>query len=331
MRLPPCLFASLVWLAVSASPAVPAAPIPVVFDTDIGGDIDDTWALSLLLRSPELDLRLVTTDHGNTRYRARVAARLLEAAGRSDVPVGIGLMQAGDEGGQSEWVRGYDLARYPGRVHEDGVQALIDTVMGSTEPVTVIAVGPAPTLAAALAREPRLAGRARFVGMYGSLRRGYDGKPEPEAEWNVKADAAAARAVLSAPWIEATVTPLDTCGVVQLRGERYARVRESRDPLARAVMDNFRLWCPRQDWCAGDPEHVAAKSSTLFDTVAVYLAFARDLVVTEDLGVRVTDDGMTVPDPKGRPIRWAVDWKDRAAFEELLVRRLIGEKAGAPR
>ena len=41
-----------------------AQPIPVIFDTDIGGDIDDTWALAYLLRSPELDLKLLVTDHG---------------------------------------------------------------------------------------------------------------------------------------------------------------------------------------------------------------------------------------------------------------------------
>ena len=28
---------------------VTANPIPVIFDTDIGDDIDDTWALALLL------------------------------------------------------------------------------------------------------------------------------------------------------------------------------------------------------------------------------------------------------------------------------------------
>ena len=29
--------------------------IPMILDTDIGGDIDDTWALAMLLKSPELD------------------------------------------------------------------------------------------------------------------------------------------------------------------------------------------------------------------------------------------------------------------------------------
>ena len=65
--------------------------IPVILDTDIGSDIDDTWALGLLLKSPEVDLRLAVSATGDTRYRARLLAKMLQTAGRSDVPVGVGL------------------------------------------------------------------------------------------------------------------------------------------------------------------------------------------------------------------------------------------------
>ena len=50
--------------------------IPVILDTDIGGDIDDTWALAMLLKSPELDVRLVVSDTGDTTYRSRIIARI---------------------------------------------------------------------------------------------------------------------------------------------------------------------------------------------------------------------------------------------------------------
>ena len=35
-------------------------PVPVILDTDIGSDLDDTWALAMALKSPEIDLKLVT-------------------------------------------------------------------------------------------------------------------------------------------------------------------------------------------------------------------------------------------------------------------------------
>lgn len=44
--------------------------IPVVLDTDVGSDMDDSWALAMLLGCPELDLRLVVTATADTTYRA---------------------------------------------------------------------------------------------------------------------------------------------------------------------------------------------------------------------------------------------------------------------
>jgi len=104
--------------------------IPVILDTDIGSDIDDTWALALMLRCPELDVKLVTSATGDTIYRAKLIARMLEVAGRSDIPVGVGLRQGGAPGPQAPWVAGYDLGRYPGPVHEDGVGAMIGAILG---------------------------------------------------------------------------------------------------------------------------------------------------------------------------------------------------------
>jgi inosine-uridine nucleoside N-ribohydrolase len=217
-------------------------------------------------------------------------------------------------------------------VHQDGVQALIDTVMASQETITLVAIGPPPNLAEALRREPRIAPRLRFTGMYGSIHTGYAPGSKPEPEWNVRAAVSAARAALGAPWHDAVITPLDTCGRVQLKGERYARLvaAKDKDPLVGALLENYRLWCPSQEWCAKDPENVAAKSSTLFDTVAVYLALSRDLVTVEPLGVRVGDDGSTTPDPKAPAYGWATGWKNLDAYEEFLVRRLLGPAVPRP-
>ncbi len=291
---------------------------PVILDTDIGDDIDDTWALALLLKSPELDLKLVTTDYGNTVYRAKIVARLLEAARRTDVPVGIGINQAGSMGAQAPWVQDYDLSKYPGKVLQDGVKALVDTIMGSPEPITLICIGPTPNIKAALDREPRIAGRARFVGMFGSIRRGYDRKKTPEPEYNVKTDAGACRRALTAAW-SVTITPLDTCSLVTLKDENYAAVRASNDPLIKALMANYRIWCGKT------PERADRASSVLFDTVAVYLAISEDLLEMEKLGIRVTDDGSTVPDAGGKQMNCALEWKNLAAFESFLVKRLTGQ------
>ena len=86
----------------AAAPARP--PIPIILDTDIGDDIDDTWALALALKSPELDVKLVVTDYGNTEHRAKIVARILEVAGRTDIPIGIGVKENDRESPQADWV-----------------------------------------------------------------------------------------------------------------------------------------------------------------------------------------------------------------------------------
>ena len=296
----------------------PRKKLPVILDTDIGDDIDDTWALTLLLKSPELDPKLVVSDSGDTEYRGKIIARLLEVAGRTDIPVGVGLRQNTGGGRQAAWVEGYDLARYPGKVHRDGVGAIIRTILESPEPITLICIGPVPNIQAALEREPKIATRARFIGMHGSIRKGYGGKPTPDAEWNVVANPAACRKAFTAAW-PMTITPLDTCGLVRLQGEKYRKVAQSKDPLVRALIENYRIWRKAQDPNA--PDEVDA-SSVLFDTVAVYLAISTELVRIERIPLVVTDKGFTVPDPNGKPIDCAMEWKDLGAFEDFLVERL---------
>ena len=306
------------------SPAGKQKPIPVIFDSDIGNDIDDTWALGFLLKCPELELKLAVGDRGRAPYRAKLLAKFLERVGRADVPVGIGLdVKPKGEGRQSEWVKDYDLKAYPGKVFEDGVQAIIDTIMKSDRPVTLICVGPVPNIAEALKREPRIAQRARFVGMHGSLRKGYDNADQPVAETNVKGDAKALQAVFAAPW-EVVITPLDTCGLVTLTGDKYQRVLESKDPIPTNIITNYRIWAGALTPPA--PEMARTRSSVLFDAVAVYLAFRNDYCVMEKLGVRVTDTGFTVEDSKARTIEVATRWKDLDGFENFLVQRLTGER-----
>lgn len=297
--------------------------IPVILDTDIGDDIDDTWALLMLLRMPQLELKLAVGDYGNAIYRGRLLAKLLELTGRTDVPIGIGVDQADEPGGQSDWVGDYQLEDYPGTVHRDGVQALINTIKESSEPVTLLCIGPVPNIAEALRRDPSIADNARLVGMYGSVYVGYDGEPEPAAEWNVRVDPQSLQRVFAAPW-DCTITPLDTCGLVRLSGNNYRQIYENEDPWLDALIENYEVWLPGASYM--DPATDTSKiSSTLFDTVAVYLAAEQDLVEMQDLPLRVTDDGYTVVDEiDGRIVHCATSWKDLPAFEKKLTEILVG-------
>ena len=311
-------------LAAGINPAcrspVSTAPQPVILATDIGDDIDDTWALGFLLKCPELSLKLVATEYGKANYRAKLVAKFLESTGHADVPIGVGPdKEPRGEGPIGEWVRDYNLNSYPGRIHSDGVGAMTETIMKSRQPITVICIGPMPNVAAALEREPRIAQRARFVGMDGSIRLGYGGANAPCAEWNVKADPQAAKKGLSAPW-DITITPLDTCGLVYLDGDRYQRIVHSRDRVAAMILENYEIWSKASKTEA----QAKTRSSVLFDTVAVYLAVSQNYCEMERLGVRVTNDGFTVIDPQTKRMNVATRWRDLDGFRDFLVNRLTG-------
>jgi inosine-uridine nucleoside N-ribohydrolase len=312
--------------------AAGAAAKPVILDTDICDDIDDTWALALLLQSPELDCKLVTTAVGNTEAKAKVVAKFLDKTGRPEIPVGIGVKQHDGTHRQIEWAQQYDLSAYPGTIYKDGVQALIDTVMKSPQRITIIAIGPLPNIAAALQREPRIAEKADFVGMHGSIYKGYGGSSTPSAEYNVAADAKACQKAFTAAW-PITITPLDTCGLVHLRGDKYQKILHRNSAITSNLLQNYRVWQAagiRSERKNIDDANLArlvndrlnSASSTLFDTVAVYLAIRTDLVKMEQLPITVTDDGHTKIVEGAKKIDCAVEWKSLEGFEDFLVERL---------
>ena len=322
----PCLAGSA---GIHLSNVAPGRRIPVILDSDIGDDIDDTWALLMLLRSPQFDVKLVVSDFGNAIYRCRLFAKLLELTGHTHIPIGVGLDVDDEVGKQSEWIGDYRLQDYPGAVHHDGVQALIDVIRQSPEPVTLLCIGPVPNIAEALRREPSIAANARFLGMHGSIYKGYDGMETAAAEWNVKANPKALQQVFAAPW-DCTITPLDTCGSVRLTGENYQRVYRSGDPWLKALIENYRVWLPLAPFIkpGTDP---SLMSTILFDTVAVYAAYTQELLVMEDLPLRVTDDGYTVIDGQnGRLVHCATKWKDAQAFKDELVDTLTSRSISLP-
>ncbi len=311
----------------------PSGKIPVIFDTDICDDIDDTWALAMLVQSPEFDVKLVTIAVGNTPSKAKTVAKFLQTVGRTDIPIGIGVQQHNGRHRQDAWAEDYEPSSYPGTIYQDGVQAIIETIMNSPEPLKLIAVGPLPNIAAALEREPKIAQKAEFVGMHGSVYRGYGDKTQPEAEYNVKAFPKDAQKVFTAPW-NMTITPLDTCGIVQLKDQKYQKILQRNSTLTRALLENYRAWYKQgildENKELGEAEvhkrveqKLNSSSTTLFDTVAVYLAISRELVKIEKLKLVVTSDGSTRINENGKEINCATEWKDLDVFEDFLVDRLI--------
>ena len=307
---------------VSSPPPPPPPKIPVIFDTDIGSDIDDTWALALLLCSPELDLRMVVTDSHDTKGRAQIVAKFLHDVTRSDIPVGIGTKTSDKQGPQFAWAKDYDLSKYPGTIHQDGVGAMIDFIHDATEKITLIVVGPCPNIQEMLRRAPDVVNKVRVIAMSGSVEKGYDGVHTPDAEYNVREDVLSARAMYTADW-DLTIAPLDTAGLVTIRGAKYQDLLHAKNPVFVKLLENYRKWL--EEGKINIP--IDARSSTLFDCVAVYLAFDQSLCEMKSLPVKVDNLGYTVVSPGAKIIHVAMNWTDLGKFEDLLVERI---KKGMP-
>jgi inosine-uridine nucleoside N-ribohydrolase len=298
--------------------------IPVILDTDIGTDIDDTWALLMLLGSPELDLKLIVTSCGDTRYRAHLTAKILQIAGRADIPIGIGIEDTKNEQYdlrfQQPWIEDFDVGNYSGIIYENGVKTMLDFINDSNEPITIICIGATTNIAHALEIQSDITKKCRFVGMHGSVYFGLEGNPGPIAETNVRLDVDSFKEVLCAPWLEKVITPVDTCGIVKLEKDRFLAIKYSTNPLLIALMKNYEIWSQLVTWFKVD--YFDTRSSCLFDTVAIFLAYSKDFLEIQQIGIVVDQDGVFHVDPGGELIQVALNWLDMESFCDHLVNRL---------
>ena len=103
----------------------------------------------------------------------------------------------------------------------------------------------------------------------------------------------------------------------------------STNPLISAVRENHFGWFDAIDWPLTKMVDPTIESSVLFDTVAIYLALEEslgvDLVQMEALPLVLTDDAKTMATESAdsRPIRSAMNWKDKPAYLDWLVDRYI--------
>ncbi len=214
----------------------------VIIDTDPG--IDDSMAIFFALNSPELDVVGLTTIFGNvhTDLATANALRLLEIAGRTDIPVAKGADHplAGPFGGPVPHVHGEDGQ---GNLHlpppttevvtEPAAQFIAEQVMTFPGEITLVPIGPLTNIALALRLEPRIAENVSEVVLMGGNALA-PGNATPAAEANIHNDPEAADVVFGAGW-QVTMVGLDvTCKVVMQPHhlETYAKTAH---PLAQHI------------------------------------------------------------------------------------------------
>jgi len=290
-------------------------PAKIILDTDIGDDIDDAFALALVVSSAELELVGVTTVHGPVEKRARIARKLLNRAGAVDIPVIPGFHGCGSEDhepNQAVWAAGTGL-QPPAQAAVDYILEEIEAAPGE---IAVVAIGPLSNIGKCIETESAIVGKiAELVIMGGSVRRGYGDASRPEVEYNIGCDPAAARKVFESG-VKLTVVPLDATRVLELPREQIRALESSGAALAHAVTQLLVLW-----------QGTGQRLPVLHDPLAVAAVFDRTIGRFEPMRLEVTSDGWTVERPGGPANASVCLEADANRLFDLVIGRIAGREA----
>jgi inosine-uridine nucleoside N-ribohydrolase len=297
----------------------------ILLDCDPGHD--DAIALLLALASPELELLGVTTVAGNQTLDKTTAnaIRVLEFAGRSEIPVAAGA--------DRPLVREQYVAAYVhGETGMDGpdlpppqkapldrhaVDFLADRIREHDGAVTLVPTGPLTNVALLLALHPD-ARPERIVLMGGAIA---EGNVTPAAEFNIWADPEAAARVFDSG-IDVTMIGLDVTHRALFTSAHTGRLAGR---VGGMVTELLRFY--------GDfhREVYNFDGSPIHDAVAVAHVISPDLVKTEHLNTEIDVEselcrGRTVVDLWRRTEREPNSHVgveiDADGFLELLIERI---------
>ncbi|MEO2141015.1 MAG: nucleoside hydrolase, partial [bacterium] len=224
-----------------------AEPIKLIIDTDPG--VDDAVAILMALAVPEIKILGLTTVGGNVPLArtTRNALALLQAAGRSDIPVAKGASrplrgrfkyapQFHGPGGLSH--RLPDPSVDP--VTKGAVEFLYDQVTAD-EPgeVTVVALGPLTNIAQLFWERPFALEQAKNIIVMGGAVNA-PGNVTPKAEFNIYSDPVAAEVVI-ASGLPITLVDLAACRQVGISREQAMGLR-SDHPMGRLTLNMLQGW-----------------------------------------------------------------------------------------
>jgi pyrimidine-specific ribonucleoside hydrolase len=305
---------------------------PILVDTDAG--TDDLMAIAFLASQSSVRIDAITVVNGlaHPDAGAKNIVRLLDLAGRKDIPVFAGRSTPlqGNAEFPAEWRKTSDglpgvtlpaSSRQP--ESKPAADYLIERLRDQTRPVRILALGPLTNLAEALKRDPSAVGAIEeLVIMGGALRvpgnlgdGGLFKTDNTTAEWNIFVDPLAARIVFRSG-VPIRLIPLDATNKVPVDPPFLAKFQSgARSPLARIVAQVLET----------DRAFIQAGFFYAWDPLAALALLHPAVVKTTNLHIDIQQDppeeGRTVQTP-GRPnARVAVD-ADGVAWRKLFLEAL---------
>jgi inosine-uridine nucleoside N-ribohydrolase len=277
----------------------------IILDCDPGHD--DAIALLLALASPELEVVGVTTVSGNQTVDKTTAnaLRILELAGRADIPVHVGadrpFVRERDVAAHVHGESGLDGPDLPPPTtaarEQHAVAFLAEQIAARAGQITLVATGPLTNVGLLFALHPEVRPE-RIVLMGGSVG---EGNRTPAAEFNIWADPEAAERVF-VEGLDTTMVGLDVTHRALITDAHTEELRGAGKvgTVVAELMDFYaRFHKARYPELDGSPMHDPVCIAHLVDPG---LVDARDALIEVDCG-----DGPS----RGRT---NVDWRNREHF-----------------
>ena len=257
----------------------------IIIDTDPG--VDDSMAILLAFRSPELKVEALTTVFGNTGTDVTTgnALRLVELAGHPEVPVARGaekpmLRPYTGEGWRVHGRNGLGGVDYPPPQgtpdQRRAAQLIVDMVMANPGEITLVPLAPMTNIALAALLEPEIVGKVKEVVLMGGAA-SVPGNASPVAEANIRNDPEAANIVFHAGW-PIVMVGLDVTHKTVMNGayiERLHAVGNAHTDFIYAITKHYmQLYASRgvDGMPVHDPSAIAYLiDPTLFTTKKVYV------------------------------------------------------------
>jgi len=277
----------LILLLMIAAQAFGQQKQKIIFDCDLGDDIDDAYALSLLLTMQDrYEILGITTCYGRTEDRARLAQKMLAETGQSHIPIYAGRntskvnARANWFAEQFYWAEGFSLNPQKSSAAEF-IQSTLKKFPGE---VVVFSVGPVTNFADIIDQDPEVLKKAKAIyAMFGSFRIGYSAQAPINAEWNVLVDIPAAKKFVHSG-ANIIYAGLDVTAMVKLDRPNRDKILQRQSPLTNALSGLYVLW--------------GNETPTLFDPVAIGMEAYPNLFKTEKVHIDVDEKGFTriIPD-----------------------------------
>lgn len=281
--------------------------LPVHLDVDTG--VDDACALLLAALHPGIDLRSVTCAGGNAPIEAvtRNTLTVLQAAGRDDVPVGVGasrpLLEQPVDARHVHGLDGMaDLGMPAPHLRPDPRHAVdllrdsVDAAAAEGDPLTLVPLAPMTNVALYARMYPASFARiGRIVFMGGGA---HVSNATAAAEFNIFHDPEAAALVLDAcaeHEVAATMYGLDVFSEPRVSVDQVAALRAGGTPAARLAADLIAFYHQR----------FGIDDAAIGDAGAVAILLDPEAVGTRRLPVRVELTGTWT---RGRTIVDLRDW-----------------------